>query len=191
MKGLKHHLVHHRFHMLGCVAGAFIAVLGHYMLSELEHRLDKCRDAFASALDEFDEACAQHHEEMETIRPALLQKLGSIPVVEMYRQACIRCKKAKRWADAREWAERGIRTYGDNAARPEEVLDLRRRLVDATAKIDSAERREPRQTRPRAARSACRPRELERFICTSCGTTFERPRTTGRKPQFCPDCRPV
>ena len=28
MKGLKHHLVNHRFHMLGCVAGALIAVVG-------------------------------------------------------------------------------------------------------------------------------------------------------------------
>jgi hypothetical protein len=28
MKALKHHLVHHRFHMLGCVVGALIAVLG-------------------------------------------------------------------------------------------------------------------------------------------------------------------
>lgn len=28
MKGLKHHLVHHRFHMLGCAGGVLIAVLG-------------------------------------------------------------------------------------------------------------------------------------------------------------------
>jgi hypothetical protein len=28
MKALKHHLVHHRFHVVGCIAGALIAVVG-------------------------------------------------------------------------------------------------------------------------------------------------------------------
>jgi hypothetical protein len=40
----------------------------HYMLCELEHRLYGSRNAFASALDEFDEVCNQHHEEIVTIR---------------------------------------------------------------------------------------------------------------------------
>jgi hypothetical protein len=34
MNGLKHHLVHHRWHMLGCVAGAVIAVVGGLTSSE-------------------------------------------------------------------------------------------------------------------------------------------------------------
>jgi hypothetical protein len=62
----------------------------HYMLCEVEKRLYKCRDAFASALDEFDEVCRQHDEEMDTIRPALLDKFGVIPVIDTYRQAAVR-----------------------------------------------------------------------------------------------------
>ncbi|MEN3283389.1 MAG: hypothetical protein V7607_4529 [Solirubrobacteraceae bacterium] len=59
----------------------------HYMLAELEHRLYRSRDAAESALDQFDAVCLQHHHEMTTIRPALLDKFGVIPVIEMYRQA--------------------------------------------------------------------------------------------------------
>jgi hypothetical protein len=121
----------------------------HYMLCELEHRLYRCRDAFASALDEFDTVCREHDEEMVTIRPALLDKFGVIPVIETYRQAAIRCQKAKQWQAAQAWAERGIRIYGDVPARPEVVEDLHKRVAYATAKSEAAKR--PRARSPRAA----------------------------------------
>lgn len=50
----------------------------HYMFCELEHRLYRCRGSFPSALDEFDSICARHHAEMDTIRPALVEKFGAV-----------------------------------------------------------------------------------------------------------------
>jgi hypothetical protein len=164
----------------------------HYMLCELEKRLYKCRDAFASALEEFDGVCRQHDEEMEKIRPELLAKFGVIPVIDMYRQAAVRWQKAKGWQAMCDWAQRGISVYGEHAARPEVVEDLHKRIGYAMAKIDAAGRPQPR--RPRAAtvmtRSSARG-EVESLVCASCGTTFERVRTRGRKPRLCPACRGV
>lgn len=166
----------------------------HYMMCELEQRLYKSRDAFASALDEFDAVCRQHDAEMVTIRPALFEKFGKIPLVDTYRQAAIRCQKAKNWTAMREWAERGINIYGEHAARPEAVEDLRKRLGYATAKIEAANK--PR--RPRSAKAVVISTatisgtgEVESLVCVECGVSFERMRTRGRKPRSCPTCRGV
>jgi hypothetical protein len=163
----------------------------HYMLCELEHRLYRCRASRPSALDEFDAVCSQHHEEMVTIRPALLDKFGVIPVIEMSRQAVIRCQKAKLWRAARDWAECGVAIYGDNPARPEVVQDLHKRIAYATAKIDSAQQPRPRKPRGASVTKSRTVPEGETFICTSCGERFERIRTRGRKPKSCPTCRGV
>jgi hypothetical protein len=88
----------------------------HYMFSELEHRLYRCRNKLASALDQFDVISEQHHAEIGLIRPALLERFGAVPVIEIYRQAAIRWSKAKHWPAVRDWAERGIAVYGDRAA---------------------------------------------------------------------------
>jgi hypothetical protein len=162
----------------------------HYMQCELEKRLYKCRDAFASALEEFDDICRQHDGEMDTIRPALLDKFGVIPVIDTYRQAVVRWQKAKEWQAMRDWAQRGISVYGEHAARPEAVEDLHKRLGYALAKIDAADRPKPRK--PRAATVMTRSSaggEVESLVCASCGSTFERMRTRGRKPRLCPACR--
>jgi hypothetical protein len=117
------------------------------MLLGLAKCLYRSRDAFASALDEFDAVCEQHHAEMEIIRPALVEKFGRAPLVDMYRQAAIRCQKARDWQTTAAWAERGLAFYGAEAARPEAVEDLRKRLAHAQAKMASAAasaaRREP------------------------------------------------
>lgn len=160
----------------------------HYMLCELEHRLYRSRDALASALDEFDLVCTQHDEEMSVIRPALFDKFGAVPVIEMYRQAVVRCQKAKQWQAARAWAERGIAVYADQAARPEVVEDLHKRVAYAAAKIEAAER--PKERKPRGSTiAATKTPEIETLICESCGASFERERTRGRKPKSCPVCR--
>lgn len=88
----------------------------------------------------------------------------------------------------RHWAERGISLYGENAARPEAVEDLRKRLVYAVAKIEVAAA--PKEPKPRKAPTA-RPtgRDVELLVCVRCGTAFERVRTRGRKPHLCPECR--
>jgi hypothetical protein len=164
----------------------------HFMMCELEQRLYKSRDAFSSALDEFDAVCQQHDAEMVTIRPALFEKFGKIPIVDTYRQAAIRCQKAKNWTTMREWAERGISVYGEHAARPDAVEDLRKRLGYATAKIEAANKPKP----PRSAKAVVvspttisGSGEIESLVCVECGATFERARTRGRKPHACPTCR--
>jgi hypothetical protein len=110
----------------------------HYMLAELEHRLYGFRDAFASALDEYDDVCREHDEAMDEIRAALLAKFGKIPILDTYRQAGVRCQRARDWEAVRRWCERGLSVYGDNAAKPEFVDDLRKRLAHAMAKINAA-----------------------------------------------------
>jgi hypothetical protein len=161
----------------------------HYMLCELEHRLYASRNAFASALDEFDAACNQHHEEMVTIRPALLAKFDVIPVVEMYRQAVIRCQKAKQWEAARDWAERGVELYGDQAARPQDVEDLHKRIAYAIEKLEAATRPKPQRPRRSTVSVSASAIKTETLICTVCSASFERVRTRGRKPHACPACR--
>jgi hypothetical protein len=67
----------------------------HFMHSELFRRLYQLRDAFASVLDEFDVACEAHHQEIVTIRPALIEAFGGVPLIDFYKQAAIRCQKAR------------------------------------------------------------------------------------------------
>ena len=127
----------------------------HYMMVELEERLYKCRDAFASALDEYDNVCQQHDAEMDTIRAALVEKFGKLPILDTYRQAAVRCQKAGDWPAALWWAERGLSVYGQDAARPEAVEDLRKRVDHATAKIEAAHIPKPRQhSRPATPRAS-------------------------------------
>ena len=66
----------------------------HYLYAQLEHHLYHCRDAFSSALDEYDVACLDHDAEMDSIRPALIETLGGLPLLELYRQAAIRFQHA-------------------------------------------------------------------------------------------------
>lgn len=55
----------------------------------------------------------------------------------------------------RDWAERGISVYGQQASRPEAVEDLHERLDYGTAKIDLARRRPSgSRRRPSAGRVA-------------------------------------
>lgn len=79
----------------------------------------------------------QHDEEMVTIRPALLDKFGVMPVIDMFRQAAVRCQKARDWQAVRDWAQRGTSVYGDDAARPEVVEDLHKRVAYAARKIEA------------------------------------------------------
>ena len=161
----------------------------HYMFCELEHRLYRLRHSTA-ALDLFDETSEQHHAEMSTIRGALLEKFGVVPVIELYRQAAIRCQKAKDWELARTWAERGLSVYGDQCARPEVVDDLRKRVVYAESKIEALAA--PRSRAPRGATiTVQRQPVVEQLVCESCGQPFVRTRVRGRKPKLCPACRGV
>lgn len=161
----------------------------HFMLVELAKCLYKSRDAFASALTEFDAVCEQHHEEMAAIRVALVCKFGSVPVLDLYRQAAIRCQKTRDWERMRTWAERGLDVYGTEPARPEAVADLQKRLALAESKL--AEPAKPKRGPSRAGGGGgpAGGVEVERLVCTACGSSFQRARTRGRKPLRCPACR--
>ena len=107
----------------------------HYMYAQLEALLYRSREAYASALDEYDEACGCHDAEMDDIRQAFMTEWGQVPLLEMYRQMAIRQQKAADFEQALWWAERGIAVYGDDAARPEAVEDLQHRAAVYRAKL--------------------------------------------------------
>src|ERR1700730_6736224 len=107
----------------------------HFMYSYLEGLLYRSRDAFASALEEYDQACNHHDAEMDGIRQAFVTKWGQVPVLETYRQMAIRQQKAKNFELALWWADRGLALYGESAARPEAVEDLRQRSATYRSKL--------------------------------------------------------
>jgi hypothetical protein len=105
-------------------------------------------------------------------------------VIEMYRQAAIRWQKVKEWEAAREWARRGLEVYGLEAARPEAVADLEKRVAHATNKLEPL----PMPVRPTKTKRAAAT-IVETLICGGCGQPFQRQRARGRKPKLCPACR--
>jgi hypothetical protein len=159
----------------------------HFMYSELEDRLYRSRDAFSSALLEYDDACAQHDAEMDGIREALFGKFGKIPLLDTYRQMAIRQQRAKNWTEAIRWAKRGLSLYGQDAARSEAVDDLKKRIAAYEAKLSKQNGVAPQTFE--ITRTAVRRVSSETLICVSCGSSFERTISRGRKPQNCPSCR--
>jgi hypothetical protein len=159
----------------------------HFMFCELEDRLYRSRDLFASALTEYDETCARHDAEMNGIRDALLTKFGEVPVLETYRQMAIRQQKVKDWQRAIWWAERGLALYGEQAARPESVDDLRKRLIAYQAKL-TASVKPARKAEPKPNATPTNP-TIEVLVCEACGVSFDRVVVRGRKPKYCPGCR--
>lgn len=107
----------------------------HFAYAEIESRLYRCRDIFASALDEYDQYCHQHDAEMDDICQALVAEFGSVPLLELYRQAAIRQQKIHNYQAALRWAERGIALYSGRAATREAVEDLRHRAATYRAKL--------------------------------------------------------
>ncbi len=153
----------------------------HFMYRELEARLYKSRDVFASALDEYDQACREHDDAMDRLRPALLEKFDQMPLLETYKQQAIRCQKARDFESGIWWAERGIDLYGEQAADPAWVQDLATRVQKFRAKIDGSS--------PAPGTRVVNGATLEVLVCHTCGQEFERERTRGRKPHECPKCR--
>jgi hypothetical protein len=109
----------------------------HFVYNALEAALYKCRDAFESALADHEQVCEQHHAEMATIRPALLEFFEDLPRIPMYKQMAISKKKQRDYETARMWAQRGLDIYGSDAARQDVVSDLQKRVTDLSRKIDT------------------------------------------------------
>jgi predicted Zn-ribbon and HTH transcriptional regulator len=154
----------------------------HFMFAQLEKSLYRCRSSHADAFDRFDNACRRHDAEMDILRPVLIAKFGCVPVIEMYHQAVIRYQKAKDWDQMRSWAIRALSVYGDESARPEELVDLQKRVTYATAKLEAPMRSEKSRSREPSVVA------MEVLVCVTCGSSFERPRARGRKPRHCPRC---
>ena len=154
----------------------------HFMYAYLEALLYRSRDAFASALDEYDQACHHHDAEMDGIRQAFLTKWGRVPVLETYRQMAIRQQKAKNFEQALWWARRGLALYGESAARPEavEIYDNGPRFTEQNLYR--------RLGFPDRGCLAPEHVEMETLNCVACGCDFQRVRVRGRKPMHCPQC---
>jgi hypothetical protein len=156
----------------------------HFMFCELESRLYRLRDVEPDALADYDAACAQHDAEMDTVGPLLLAKFGAMPLLETYRQQCVRQHKAKDFSRGLWWAERGLALYADQAASQDWTDDLRKRRATFQAKLQPA----PPRQRPARPERVHVSGELEMLICTRCGCSWERVRVRGRKPHLCPAC---
>jgi hypothetical protein len=159
----------------------------HFMYCELEERLYRSRDAFSSALIEYDEVCVRHDAEVDGIRDALLAKFGKVPMLETYRQMAIRQQKAKKWSDALWWSERGLALYAQSAARPEAVDDLEKRVAAYRAKLSAGDTQGPQVTR--TTREPIDGPVIETLLCANCSRPFNRPIARGRKPRHCPSCQ--
>jgi hypothetical protein len=159
----------------------------HEMYDELERLLYLCRNDFASALEEYDAACCAHDAELEAIIPALIARFGGIPSLGTSRQAVIRHTHAHDWAAVKWWTERGISLYADRALDPGSLEDLRKRRDRCLVKLAEPARRSQAQ----APRPAVPPPDSDPEVlnCATCGRSFSRPRTRGRKPLSCPECR--
>lgn len=90
-------------------------------------------------LDEYDTTAEQHDDEMDIIRPALLAKFGNLPLLETYKQSCIRQAKAKNPERGLWWGQRGLVVYGAESANPDWVLDLQKRVDRFTKQIAKAD----------------------------------------------------
>jgi hypothetical protein len=91
------------------------AIMRHVVYTELERCLWASRHDFTAALDEFDDVCLDHDQEMPRIRAALLRRYARLPEIELYPRAIARCRAAHDWRGVARWAERGIEIYGDDA----------------------------------------------------------------------------
>jgi hypothetical protein len=161
----------------------------HQMYETLEQRLYQARDTFASALSDYDAACAAHDLEMLAVREALLARDARLPWLQTYHQMAIRQRKVHEWAHGLRWANRGLALYAELAADPAWVDDLHARAAYFTAKIESEAAIAARRT-AREARTTAKLEQPPDMVCVMCKKVFPRPARPGRPPSRCPDCRP-
>ncbi len=100
----------------------------------------------------------------------------------------IRRQKAKDWQQAIWWVERGLALYGEQAARPESVDDLRNRSTAYQAKL-TAPTKPPRKMAPPNHNAEHANPTIKVLVCETCGASFDRVVVRGRKPKNCPGCR--
>lgn len=136
-----------------------------------------------SQFDDFREAAG--HPEAPTAKRICARLHRAWEVVKAF--ALDPTRNVDRTVDAREWAQRGLAAYGGQAARQEAVDDLHKRIAHATLKLETMDA--PREERRRPIAVSTEHPVSETLLCSSCGQSFERLRTRGRKPKLCPTCR--
>ena len=157
----------------------------HFVMSVLEDDLYMSRELSPGVLDEYDAVCRQHDEEMDVIRPALQAKFGCIPLLDTYRQMAIRQQKTGNYEQALWWSQRGLDLYADQAGRAEWIEDLQRQ---GWAVLEQGAP-EPCSRNPQTKRHHLDDVDRDAGLCATCGRSWERPLSRGRKPHECPDCR--
>lgn len=90
---------------------------------------------------------------MDSIRSACVAYWGKVPMLDTYRQMASRRQKQHDYSQALWWAERTVALYGDCAARPEAVEDMRKRAVSYRTKMEREIRAPSSATRPPADRN--------------------------------------
>lgn len=102
----------------------------HATYVSLERALYQLRESDPSAIAEFEATCERHHQEMSTIRPAMVREFGGVVTLWTHRQMAIHKKKVKDYPGGAEWCRRGLVIYGSDAIQQDSsmVEDLRKRL---------------------------------------------------------------
>ena len=97
----------------------------------LEKALYQLRESDPSAIAEFEAACERHHQEMSTIRPAMVREFGGVVTLWAHRQMAIHKKKVKDYVAGAEWCQRALSIYGNDAIEQDSsiVEDLRKLLA--------------------------------------------------------------
>lgn len=109
----------------------------HFTYVFLEKALYQLRDSDSSAIADFEAVCERHHQEMDSIRSAMVREFGGVPTLWTHRQMAIHKKKMKDYSAGAEWCRRGLQIYGSEAIRQDSsmVEDLRKRLEWFEAKL--------------------------------------------------------
>lgn len=103
----------------------------HFTYVFLEKALYRLRESDPSAIGRFEEACECHHQEMDSIRPAMAREFGGVPTLWTHRQMAVLKKKTKDYEGGAMWCRRGLSIYGNDAIVQDRsmVEDLRTRLA--------------------------------------------------------------
>ena len=160
-------------------------VFRHFVFAAVEDAFYRGREIGPEYLEQYDMTCEAHFSELPSTRAALKATLGVIPVVDTFRQAAIRWQKAHDFERSLTWATRGLDFYGDEPERAEEIVDLQKRAARCRNRMEP----QPARNVSHARTASVAATEWEALTCQTCGKTFERARTRGRKPLECPDCR--
>lgn len=97
----------------------------------LEKALYSLRSDDPTALKTFESVAETHHQEMSTIREAMIREFGGVATLWTHRQMAIHKKKTKDYAAGAEWCRRGLAIYGEDAIPQDRsmVEDLSKRLA--------------------------------------------------------------